>query len=156
MTSFFENRAGIAAPAAIVWEVLYDVENWAQWNPLYPEVQGSVRIGETLTLKQILPGGEEEVLRPRITEWVPQSHIYWHMAWLGGLVRAQRYFEIEAVSETGSIFANGEVFRGPLGPYVGNRLQRRLRAGYKLMGDAMRDRAQALWIERGGEPILTK
>ena len=156
MTSFFENRAGIAAPAAIVWEVLYDVENWTQWNPLYPEVQGSVRIGEVLTLKQILPGGEEEVLRPRITEWVPQSHIYWHMAWLGGLVRAQRYFEIEAVSETGSIFANGEVFRGLLGPYVGNRLQRRLRAGYKLMGDAMRDRAQALWIERGGTPPITE
>jgi hypothetical protein len=28
-----------------------------------------------------------------------------------------------------------------------------LRKGYRLMGDAMRERAQALWIERGGTPI---
>lgn len=156
MTSFFENRAGISAPAEIVWEVLYDVEAWSQWNPLYPQAQGRVGIGEALTLKQVLPGGEEEMLRPRITEWVPLSHIYWQMTWLGGLVRVQRYFEIEAVSETGSIFANGEVFRGALGPYVGNRLQRRLRAGYKSMGDAMRERAETLWRARGGQPMSSE
>lgn len=156
MTSFYENRVGIAAPAELVWEVLYDVDSWTQWNPLYPEVQGSVRTGEVLTLTQLLPGGEAEVLRPRVSEWVPNSHIYWHMAWLGGLVKVQRYFEIEAVSETGSIFANGDIFRGLLGPYVGNRLQRQLRAGYRAMGEALRDRVQALWIERGGEPLITE
>lgn len=156
MTSFYENRVGIAAPAELVWEVLYDVDSWTQWNPLYPEVQGCVRTGEVLTLTQLLPGGEAEVLRPRVSEWVPNSHIYWHMAWLGGLVKVQRYFEIEAVSETGSIFANGDIFRGLLGPYVGNRLQRQLRAGYRAMGEALRDRVQALWIERGGEPLITE
>jgi hypothetical protein len=153
MTSFFENRAGIAAPVEIVWEILYDVERWAEWNPLYVEAEGQVRIGEVLTVKQVLPGDEPEVLKPRITEWVPQSHIYWHLSWLGGLVKVQRYFELEAVSETGSIFANGEVFRGLLGPYVGNRLRQRLRKGYGLMGEAIRVRAEALWIERGGKPI---
>jgi hypothetical protein len=154
MTNFYENRVGIAAPAELVWEVLYDIDSWGQWNPLYPEVQGSLRIGEVLTLTQLLPGGEAEVLRPRVSEWVPNSHIYWHMAWLGGLVKVQRYFEIEAVSDTGSIFANGDIFRGLLGPYVGNRLQRQLRAGYRAMGDALRDRVQAVWIERGGDPLI--
>ena len=153
MTSFFEYRAGIAAPAEIAWEVLYDVKNWPLWNPLYIETEGEVRLGQTLTVKQVLPGDEPETLRPKITDWVPQSHVYWHLSWLGGLVRVQRYFELEAVSETGCIFANGEVFRGLLGPYVGNRLKHRLRKGYRLMGEALRERAQNLWIARGGTPV---
>jgi hypothetical protein len=153
MTSFFEHRAGIAAPVEIVWEVLYDVNNWPTWNPLYIEADGEVRLGQTLTVKQVLPGDDPEIVKPKITDWVPLSHIYWHLSWLGGLVRVQRYFELEAVSETGCIFANGEVFRGLMGPYVGNRLKHSLRKGYRLMGDAMRERAQALWIARGGTPI---
>ena len=51
----FENRIGVQAPPAIVWEIIHDLAAWPQWNPIYPETAGVVRIGEVLTLTRAVP-----------------------------------------------------------------------------------------------------
>jgi hypothetical protein len=145
-----EHRVGVKAPVSVIWEVLYDLDRWPEWNPLYPEVSGTIRFGETLKLKLALPDQPERDLEATVLEWTPDEAIHWKTSRLRGLVRTIRYLEIEAMSETGSVFSNGEVFSGLLGPRVAHGLRASLKRGFADFGEALRDRAEAMWRERAG------
>jgi hypothetical protein len=145
-----ENRLGVQAPASLVWEVLYDLERWPEWNPLDPQVSGVIRFGERLKLKLALPDQPPRDLEATILDWTPNEAIHWKTSHLGGLVRSVRYFELEPMTETGCIFSNGELFTGMLGPQIARRLRPGLKQGFAALGEALRDRAEALWRERGG------
>jgi hypothetical protein len=147
-----EHRIGIKAPAELVWEILADIPGWSAWNPLYPEARGVVGFGELLVLTEAMPERPRQVIRPRIMDWAPNEAIHWKSSRLLGLVDTTRYLEIEKMHEAGCIFSNGEVFDGPLGPTVGQRVKWTVRAGFAALGEAVRDLAEARWRERGGEP----
>ena len=139
-----EHRLGIQAPPEAIWAVIYDVDNWARWNPLYTQASGQVRIGTQLTLTLNLDGRPPQVITPTVVDWVPNEQIHWKLKMLGGLVRSTRYLEIEALGETGCIFSNGELFEGPLGPTVAKRLRPAIRAGFSAMGEAVKARVEEM------------
>ena len=145
MPEKIEHRIGIKAPAETIWSVIADIERWSDWNPIYPKAQGAVRIGSTLNLELALEGRKPQVIRPVILDWVPNEQIHWRLNALGGLVNTIRYLEIEKLSETGCIFANGELFRGPLGPLAVRSLRSPIRRGFAAMGEAVKARAEASW-----------
>jgi hypothetical protein len=143
-----EHRLGVQAPASVVWDVVHDIDRWREWNPLYPEATGVIRYGETLKLKLALPDQPERELLATVLDWTPNEALHWRTSHAGGLVRTVRYLEIEAMSETGCIFSNGEIFRGLLsGPTV-RQLRSSLKRGFAALGEAVRERAEALWRER--------
>ncbi len=139
-----EHRVGIQAPAEAIWSVIADIEGWSAWNPIYPKAQGVLRIGAPLTLELALEGRRPQTIRPVILDWVPNEQIHWRLKALGGLVKTTRYLEIERLGETGCIFANGELFDGPLGPTAVRSLRRTIRAGFAAMSHAVKARAEAL------------
>ncbi len=145
-----EHRLGVRTPAEVIWALVADLEHWADWNPLYPAAQGAVRMGERLTLELALPGHPVRTIRPTIIDWVPNEQIHWRLSLAAGQIRTTRYIEIEALSETGCIFSNGEVFAGLLGPPLARRLRKDLRAGFAAMGEAVKARAEQAWREAGG------
>jgi len=132
--------------------VISDLERWAEWNPLYPEAKGVVGFGERLTLTLALPGEPRETISPRIFDWAPDEAIHWNLSIRGGLVRTVRYLEIEAMGEESSFFSNGEIFDGLLSRFVPRRLRRAARQGFEQMGEAVRDRAEALWRSGNSAP----
>jgi hypothetical protein len=70
---------------------------------------------------------------------------------MAGLIENVRFLEIETLSETGCIFSNGEIYGGLMGPSGSAVKQRRvIRRGFTALGEALRDRAEALWRERSG------
>jgi hypothetical protein len=152
MSVKLEHRLGVKAPANVVWEIISDLSSWREWNPLYPEAEGVVAYGERLTLTLAVPGAKPRVIRPAILDWAPDEAIHWRLSMLGGLVATTRYLEIETMSETGCIFSNGEIFTGLLGPTVARQVRRPIRAGFAALGEAVRERAEARWRERSGEP----
>jgi len=143
-----EHRIGVQAPGEIVWEILADVARWPEWTGMYPAAAGVIGFGERLTLTVALPGQKPETIQPRILDWGPIEAVHWRSSAMGGLVSAIRYLEVEVMSETGCIFSNGELFQG----FLSNRIPRArrvaLRAGFTALGEAMRERAEALWRER--------
>ena len=143
-----ENRIGVATPASTIWEVISDLDGWSRWNPLYPQASGKLGFGETLTLTLKLPEQEPETIRPTVLEWSPNSLIHWSLKLAGGMVKTTRYLEIEALTETGCIFSNGEVFDGVLSRFVPRRLRRRIRQGFDGMGEAAEREAEARWAAR--------
>jgi hypothetical protein len=142
-----EHRLGIKAPAHVVWSVLSDLSTWRKWNPLYPEARGVVGFGELLTLTVAYPGSKPRPLRVRVLDWAPDEAIHWKQHQLLGLIDITRYLEIEAMSESGCIFSNGQIYDGPLslGARVGRWSRRRVKAGFTALGEALRDRAEARW-----------
>jgi len=140
-----EHRIGVQAPPEAIWAVIAEIERWADWNPLYPKAEGKVRIGSPLTLELALPDRKPQTIRPVVIDWIPNEQIHWRLTALAGLVRATRFLEIEKLTETGCIFANGELFAGPLGDLAVRSLGRTIRRGFAAMGEAVKARAEAEW-----------
>lgn len=148
-----EHRIGVQAPAEVVWEVVSDFEGWTQWNPLYRRAEGVMKVGSTLVLEQHLPGLPPSVIQPVVQDWVPYEQLHWRSSRLGGFVTAIRYLEIESMGPANATFSNGELFMGLLLRFVGRDERRRLKTAFTQMGEAVRDRAEAIWSERSANPI---
>jgi hypothetical protein len=147
-----EHRIGVKAPSEIVWEILADVPNWPQWSTLYSRASGVIGFGERLKLEVAAPGQLPAAIEPVVFAWEPRELIHWRLTSRMGLRESVRFFEIDTLSETGCIFSNGEIFGGYLGPAPSaTKMRGTLRQGFAALGEAMRDRAEALWRERGGE-----
>jgi hypothetical protein len=147
-----QHRIGVKAPAEVIWEIIYDLAKWPEWNPIYPKVEGEIRIGSTLTLTLALPGEAHETLHAKILDWVPNEQLHWQVSLMGGLARMTRFIEIDALSETGSMLSNGEIYGGWFGPTVARSKRVAIRKGFTQMGEALAERAEALWRERESAP----
>ena len=148
-----EHRIGVQAPAEIVWDVVSEFETWHQWNPLYRRAEGQMKIGTALTLEQHLPGQAPTVITPIVQDWVPYEQLHWRSSRMGGFVTTIRYLEIENMGPENATFSNGELFMGLLLRFVGRDERRRLKAAFTEMGEAVRDRAEAIWSERRKDTI---
>ncbi|WP_426044003.1 SRPBCC family protein [Caulobacter sp. DWR3-1-2] len=147
-----EHRIGVQAPADLVWEVISDFATWGAWNPVHPRIEGEMRIGTTLTTAFVTESGTD-ILTPIVQDWVPYEQLHWRTKRLKGFVTAIRYIEIDKKGEENAIFSNGELFIGPLVRFVSRDERRRLRAAFTIMGEALRDHVEALWLERQKTPI---
>jgi len=148
-----EHRIGVQAPAEIVWEVISDFAAWKEWNPIHPRMEGELRIGTTLVVDVTVGDGPPTTIRPVVQDWVPYEQLHWRSKRLRGFVTAIRYIEIDKKGDQNAIFSNGELFMGPLVRFVSRGERRRLRAAYTRMGEAVRDRAEAIWSQRQTNPI---
>jgi len=143
-----EARVGIQAPSAVIWEVIADLDRWAEWSVIYTQAEGSLRIGGRLNLTLALPGHAHRPFEPVIVDWVPEEQILWKdMRW-SGWVASLRFIEMEELGPTACFLSNGEQFPGMVGEYYLKRNRRALRAGYLAFAEAAKERAEALWQER--------
>jgi hypothetical protein len=92
------------------------------------------------------------VIQPIVQDWVPYEQLHWRSSRLGGFVTAIRYLEIENMGPANATFSNGELFMGLLLRFVSRDERRRLKAAFTAMGEAVRDRAEAIWSERSKNP----
>ena len=147
-----EHRIGIRAPAEVIWDILYDVEHWAEWNPLYVQAAGQIRIGSQLDLTMVIGDEPPMVIHPVVLEWVPNDQIQWRLKMMGGLISTTRFLEIEELDTAACIFSNGEIFGGLMGPSVGKRMGRKIYRAFLAMDEALKERAEAVWRAQGGKP----
>jgi hypothetical protein len=147
-----EHRIGIQAPVETIWDILYDLERWHEWNPLYPQAEGKLRIGGQLTLTLALEGEKPQVIQPTVLDWVPNDQIHWRLKMMGGLVSTTRFLELEKLEEASTIFSNGELIGGLLGPTAARRMGRKIYRGFEAMSQALKARAEAQWRAAGGTP----
>ena len=148
-----EHRVGIAVPADILWEIVSDIPRWPEWTVIYPAAKGVVGYGEKLSLTLALPNQKPVDIQPRIIDWAPNEAIHWKIPLYGGFGSGVHYLEIEALSEAGCIFSNGEILGGLAARWSSIAVRRSMKAGYAALGEALKDRALALWRERAGEAI---
>ena len=71
----------IDASPETVWEILTDLDRYADWNPFVVSSEGQVAVGERLTNRMHPPGGKAMTFSPTVTVSEP-NHVF---EWLGHL-----------------------------------------------------------------------
>ncbi len=130
-----EHRVGVPANSKAIWDVLSDLGRWPEWNTLYPEIDGLLRIQQKLAITEAFAGQPKRVINPMVFDWVPNAQIIWIHSEMGGLVKRIRYIEIEPLTEedTACVLSNGEIYDGLLGPTVGKRKRKWLKRGFEQL-----------------------
>jgi len=141
-----EHRVGAPFSSKAIWDVLSDLGRWSEWNTLYPEIKGLLRIQQRLAIGEAFPGQPDRVIRPIVVDWVPNEQILWALSETGGLVKRIRYIEIEHLNDedTNCILSNGEVYDGLLGPMVGKARCKWLRKGFEQLNNDIVARVKAV------------
>ncbi len=141
-----EHRVGAPFSAQAIWDVLSDLPRWSEWNSIYPEIHGLLRIQQRLAIGEAFPGQPDRVIRPIVVDWVPNEQILWTLSEKSGLVKRIRYIEIEAMGKGGTncILSNGEVYDGLLGRRVGKARRAWLKQGFEQLNADIVARVQAV------------
>ena len=137
-----ENRMGVRASSLRIWEILADLDAWADWNPLYPRAEGVIGLNRPIQLTEAVPGLPRREARPVVTDYTPEQQLIWKDD-RGFLANSLRYFEIEKLTDESSILANGEIFSGLRGERWGQRNRRALREAFEAVNAALKARAEA-------------
>lgn len=135
----------IDAPVARVWQVVTDVNAYAEWNPLIPMAQGTPVVGSGIRMKICPPGlmareAEVEVLNvdaERQFRWLGR----WGLPWI---LDGDHSFLLEAIGQQQTHLQQNETFRGllalPLAPVV----LPRMRQGFIAMNLALKKRCEQM------------
>lgn len=137
-------RITIDAPTDVVWEVLTDLDGYADWNPFIIESSGRATLGERLTNRLRPPGGKARTFRPVVTE-VRNGEVFEWLGRLGmpGLFDGRHRFELEPDGPRRTTFTQSEDFAGVLVPLMRSTLDADTTAGFEAMNAALKARAEA-------------
>ena len=133
----------IEADPAEVWAVLTDFDSYPDWNPFIVDVRGPAEPGERLRVNLSPPGGRRITMRPTVTDLEPGRVFEWwgHLG-VRGIFDGRHRFELYA-SGSGTRLVQRETFTGLLVPLLANSLDGPTAAGFALMNEALRERAEA-------------
>ncbi len=134
----------ITADPTIVWDVLTDLDRWAEWNPFITSSSGNVAVGETLENRLEPPGGRAMTFRPTLTV-VDEAHT---LEWLGrlglpGLFDGRHRFELRSTASGGTRLTHDEHFSGLLVRPLRRSLDTGTLEGFHRMNAALKQRAEA-------------
>lgn len=148
-----EHRIGIQAPTDCIWEAIYELERWSEWNPMYVNASGKIGIGQPLKMTRQLPGQAPVELQPTVMEWVPHEQLHFRSTTMGGFVKTIHYIEIEKLADTGCVVSSGELVSGLMASAALRSTGRATFRAVKGFNEALKERAESLWRARQNQPI---
>ena len=132
----------IAAPAAAVWEVLSDVEQFHEWNPFIRDVRGTTEVGGTLRVRVRPSRGPRLVFHATVLTREANRELRWRGHFLAPwFATGDHSFTIEPLGNGRVRFVQHETFSGLL-PLLGKRLlAHEIQRGFDAMNRALETRA---------------
>ena len=139
-----ENRyqIEIKASAETVWEILIDLEKYAEWNPLLYQVSGKVALGETV-IAYAKTATKDMKFVCKVTKVEPLREFAWRFPVIHPILfRGEHIFRLEPTSDDSVIFIDREWFKGLLLPTQAKDLRTNGLAAMVEMGKALKDKAE--------------
>lgn len=140
-----EYRIGIAAPVDDVYDILAEIEQWPEWSPIHKKATGKLSFGAPVALEEYYEGLGTWELTGFVADWTPLSHIHVTVPKKFYEGRLIRYFEMDALSESGSSFSVGALFGGFLSEREGRRFSKFLKAGFEQFATALKEKSEAAY-----------
>ncbi len=133
----------IDASTEKVWDILTDLDAYADWNPFAQRASGEVEEGRRLNIYLKPPNGMGATIKPIIKKAKRGEEF----AWVGrfpipGLFEGEHYFRLEPDNGDGTRLVHGERFRGILVPVMGGIISKALE-GFVEMNVALKARAES-------------
>ncbi len=128
----------IAASPQTVWAVLADGSNYADWDPNIEKLDGTIGLGETITVHTKLSARAFPV---KVTRFEANATMEWTGGMPLGLFKGVRKFTLMA-KDGGTEFIMREVFSGLLLPLIGRTIPD-LSASFEQFADGLKARAES-------------
>ncbi len=133
----------IAAPAERVWQILCDLDRYAEWNPFTPRVETDRVVGHPVVLHVDLGGRQLQRQVEIIRAWEPGVRLSWGMtmgpAWW---FRAQREQRVERLAADRCRYMTEDVFAGLFAPVVHALYGAKVQRGFEAAALALAQRAE--------------
>ena len=132
----------IEASPETVWSILIDFEKYPEWNPFIISIKGNLQKGKMLETLMSPPNGKEMTFKPIIRSVVENSEFSWLGRFLfPGIFDGEHIFTLSK-NENGCLLVQKEKFSGLLVPFLWKSLDQDTRAGFELMNQALKARAE--------------
>jgi len=139
-----ENRNQIEIKASVetVWQILTDLEKYAEWNPLLYQVSGKVALGETV-IAYAKTATKDMKFVCKVTKVEPLRAFAWRFPVIQPILfRGEHIFHLEPISDDSVIFIDREWFKGLLLSTQAKDLKTNGLAAMVEMGKALKERAE--------------
>jgi hypothetical protein len=132
-----------AAPEA-VWQVLTDLDRYADWNPYIVSSEGRAEVGERLKNRMQPPGGRGMTFKPTVTAAEQGASFEW-LGRLGlpGVFDGRHRFDLAPNENGGTVLTQSEQFDGILVRLMRTSLDTATMAGFEAMNAALKTRVEA-------------
>lgn len=143
MATLITTSIQIPAPAATIWNILMDFEQYPEWNSFIRSISGKAITGETLSVS-IQPNPEKKPMafRPKVLACKPNNEFRWKGKLLfKGLFDGEHRFFLKENADGTSTFTHEERFTGILVPFLKKMLEVDTKNGFIRMNEALRERA---------------
>lgn len=149
-----DESVDVRAPAALVWEVITDLDRYGEWNPFVVACRSSLRAGEPIDMKVQIFDRFVQSQRETILEHVPGVRLAYGLPPMPlGALESHRSHAVEPTGPDSCRYRSHFRLTGWLAPVTRTLLGRRLDAGFRAMTRALVQRAELLAEERAQEPI---
>lgn len=139
-----QNNIEIQATLEEVWDILTDLDKYAEWNPLLYRAEGKVEVGKKVKLSAKTASNDMN-FNCLVTR-VEQHHEFaWKFHVISPfLFRGEHIFQIEQSNEQSVRFIDHEIFEGLLVPLQAKKLKTNAKAAMVAMGEALKVRTENL------------
>ena len=138
--SRYETTRSIDAAPATVWQLLTDADAYRQWNAAVIDIQGSIRIGESIRLVSV--ADPKRTFELTVTEMDEPHRMVWSDGLPLGLFTGRRTYTVTGGRPNSSEFTMVERFGGPLAPLI-TRAIPDLTESLELFADSLKTAAEA-------------
>lgn len=145
------SEATIAAPRAIVWEILTDLPRYPEWNPFTVKARSTLEVGEPIDLRVRMmgglfgrwPGGWFQSQTEYIRAHEPGVKVCWGAEMFGGRVEAERCQWLEELDPERTRYINEDEIGGPWSGLVMRYFGSSMQVGFDRVALALKERAEA-------------
>lgn len=134
----------INASPELVWAVLTDFNNYPNWNPFIKSIKGQPVAGQKIIARMEPPEAQEMTFKPTVLAFEANKEFRWlgHLLF-PGLFDGEHIFELIDNKNGTTTFHQSEKFGGILVPLFRKMLDVNTVNGFKLMNEALKERAEA-------------
>jgi hypothetical protein len=144
-------QVDIAAPAALVWEVLTDLKRYSEWNPFTVRVESTLQLNEPVDLHIPIPGqeGQEMTVREYLVAFEPERLLSWEQRpTTDNKDAARRDQYIEKVDEDRSRYFTTDIFLGVNADKVMDQFGPWVKSSFDAVAQGVKKQAETLYAQR--------
>lgn len=138
--AMFSASTSIQALPERIWDILVDGAKWLQWNPTITKLNGTIALGETVTVYATI--NPTRAFPVQVSAFVPYERMVWTGGLPLGLFTGERTYSLTPQPDGSVAFAMREVYTGLLAPLI-TRAMPDLQPSFDAFAAALKQRAEA-------------
>lgn len=96
-----------------VWEILTDFEKYSEWNPFIKLIEGTVKTGNTISVRIEPSNGNGLTFKPVVIAYEPEKELRWlGNFFIKGLLDGEHQFKLIDNQNGTTTFLHSETFNG--------------------------------------------